>query len=317
MSYKKIAMAAEQAGLKALALTLLKNEDSIKDQVPILLTMREYSAALSIAVSNCEADIVYGIISEMRNAGMPVAEVLNYCTRVEGATSYLLSYAHERRLANPSDDTLNAIYDFVHKMDPHNPVAAEMGKKLQQAGVLDLEEYDVLADALHMTNVKEALKKLNYLVTKTPKNAFLRVKPFAESHLGFLEFKAGHAATMKKKGTDVGDPFLKTEGIFEAIMNLTEKKDFAPAAEAMAKKLRVDTKYNQMIKLRAAAKTKEWGMFLDIIKKEKPKLTPQYFARTCIEFGNNELATTFIKQVPVLEEKITMLLDIEYLSLFF
>jgi len=312
LSYKKISMAAEQEKRSQIAIDLLKNEDSIKDQVPILLTMKQYGYALNIAVGKCEADIVYGIFSEMRINGVPIPEILKNCSYVEGATSYFLSYAWQRRRANPADPTLEGIYDFARKLDPHNPAAVEIARKLQAAGVPDMDEYDTLADILHTPAMKDTEKKLVSLLQKTPKTAYQRIKPFADGHLNFIEFKAGHISSTKKKGGQVAEQFIKSEGVFEAMMNLSNQKDSGVVVEAMIKKLKIDIRYSQMVRLRLAAKTKDWGAFLEIIKKEKPKFAPQYYARTCIEFGNIELATSFIKQVPIIEEKIDMLLDIEY-----
>ncbi len=303
-------MAAEQEGRKEIALSLLKNEDSIKDQVPILLTMKQYEAALSIAVVNCEADIVYGIISEMKAAGNSMVEILTACLKVEGATSYLVSYAQQRRMVNPQDETLPAIYDFVRKSDQRNPQAAEMVRRLQHVGIPDIEEYDQMADTLHVSTVKEAQSRLAAIM-RTPKHLYPRIKAFAEQQLIFLDAKAAHVGMMKKKGVNPGDAFIRSAGPFQALMALHEKKE-AATADTMVKKLKIDPRQYQLVRFRAAAKSAEWTVFNDIFKREKSKIPPIYLAKTCLEFDNKEVARDYIKLIPNIDERVSMLLEIEY-----
>ena len=307
LSYKKIAVAAEQVGRKQIALSLLKNEDSIKDQIPILLTMEQYAPALSIALANCEADIVYGIISEMKNAGVPIIKIVEHCSQVEGCISYLLSYAHERIRINPDDKMLRDIYN-------HSTSDSEIGKKLYYAGILDVNEYQMFANAIHNETYHDTKDKLQQIVL-AGKNNYMKIKPYADNYLNFLEFKAANLSLMRTKGAMSVEGFALAEPLFKSILELGAKREHSAVIEAMAKKLKIEPKYVMMLRLRALAKVNDWVSFNDIAKKEKPRLPAQYYARTCIEFGNKELAVSFIAAVPIIEEKIDLFMDIEYFLL--
>jgi hypothetical protein len=305
LSYKKIAMAAKQEGKNEIALSLLKNEDSIKDQIPILLAMGEYIPALTIAITNCEADIVYGIISEMDKAHYSPEKIINTCAQVEGCSRYLLSYLHQRLVVNPLDSMSRAIYTNMRNVT--NP---EVMKKLQAAGAVDMDEYNALAEALHASTLKDAKSKISSVLS-LPKNVYVRIKPFLESYYSFLDFKATNIDLLKKKGISPAEGFIRAEGLFESLLHLYGKKDFMSIADAMVKRQKVEPKFALMIKLRALAKAREWMTFNDVAKKEKPRLQPQYYAKTCIEFGNTEIAAVYIRDVPDIEQKIEMYMDIE------
>ena len=70
--------------------------------------MKQYSTALSIAKTNCEADIVYRIISEMRNEGISIKKIIEYCSKVEGCINYLPSYR-----VHFTCNSLNAILEIL------------------------------------------------------------------------------------------------------------------------------------------------------------------------------------------------------------
>jgi len=297
-------MAAKQEGKNEIALSLLKNEDSIKDQIPILLAMNEYVPALTIAITNCEADIVYGIISEMDKARCTPDKIINTCAEVDGCLKYLLSYVHQRLVINPSDGMSKAIYANIRSLQ-----SSETLKKLQAAGAVDMDEYNALAEALHASTLKETKIKISSLLS-LPKNMYLKIKPFLENYYSFLDFKATNIDLLKKKGISPGEGFINSEGLFESLLYLYGKRDFISIADAMVKRQKVEPKFALMVKLRALAKAKEWVTFNDVAKKEKPKLLPQFYAKTCIEFGNFEMADPYIRDVPDIEQKIEMYMDI-------
>ena len=302
LSYKEIAIAAEEAKCSDIALSLLKDEESIKDQVPILLSMNQFQVALSIGVSNCELDMVYGILSNMRTHGMNAAAMVEECLGVEGSIQYLLSYAHEHSNLNPGDDLMSEIYDYmVDRKD------SQGAKKLIMSGTKELEEHDTLANILNLKDNDEALKVMSQFLTKTPKNEFTRIKPATESYYNFLTYKI---KDMKDKGLEL-DPISESiEGSFEFILHYAEKHGIS-SIDGLVKKLKIENKYVHMLKLRVLAKVNDWEEFQKLIKKEKPKLLPQYYADLCIEFGNKELAIHYIFLVPNLDEKIDIFMEIE------
>lgn len=311
MSYKKIAMAAEQEGRKKIALNLLKNEDSIKDQVPILLQMKEYEAALQIAVSNYETDIVYGIISQMRKAEIGMGDIVKYCAEVEGALFFLMSYLQLKKQSNPDkDETLNALFEYYHKIDTRNAEQAEMQKRLNIHDLSSIEEYHTLADLLHLQTMKEQEKRFDLLKNKTPKTSYTRIKPHLELYKDLIVMKGKMAAEHKGK-VDSVKYFTNSNGVLMTVLKYTENKDLNNIAEAVAKKQNVDKRQLLMLKLRAAAKNNDWGGYMDMTRKEKIKFPIQYYAETCVEFGNKELAIQYIKQHPSIDDRVNMLLEIE------
>lgn len=273
--------------------------------------MKQYIPALNIATTNCEADIVYGIISEMRKAEIPMIDIISACAAVEGAISFLVSYAQQRKMINPSDDTLSNIFEIARRLDPKNPAHQEPFKKLSAYGIGEVEEIDQLIDNLHVVHIKDLEKRVSLLLTKTAKTSFPRIKPFIGADMDYQLIKSHEYLGMKKKGTDLGDKFLRSDSIFNTIMLVNEKAVLSPIGEGIAKKLNLDRKQYTLVRLRAAAKCNDWGQYMEIIKKEKPKINPQFFAQTCMEFGNKELAVIFIKQITSPEDKVSMLLDIE------
>ena len=161
-----------------------------------------------------------------------------------------------------------------------------------------------------MQTMKEQEKKMELIRTKTAKNSFTRIKPSLDMYRDFIAQK-GKMATEQKGKIDLAKFYLNTEGVLSTIMKLNENKELAGNGEILAKKQNVDKKHLTLVKLRAAAKIGDWGAFVDIIKKDKPKIPAQYFAQTCIEFNNKDLAINYIKQIPILEDKVSMLFDIE------
>jgi len=306
VSYKKIAFEAEKKGYNEIALSLLKNEDAIRDQIPVLLKMHQYDIALNIAISNTEADIVYGIISNMRKSGFFVQKMLSYCTQVEGFLPYFLSYARQRRVIDRADNLLSSIYEYLASTDEQ-----VIAKRLVAEGVPEAEEYDTLADALYNTKAKQLIVSLNQIVTLNDKNSFTRIRPYVEGYLNILSFKAEYIENMKKKNKEVDKGFINTESAFQIIMQLAEKKDLNINIDKIIKRLKIEAKFASVLKLRTAAKSDNWKHFHEIILKEKPKLTPEHYAGICIEFNNKTLAAYFIKQVLRPETKIDLYVQIE------
>jgi hypothetical protein len=284
-------------------LPLLQNEDSIKDQIPILVNMQEYESALHAAISNCEADSVYGIVSAIRKEGIKMTKIAGLCTKVKGFSIQLLSYIHQRQLVNPLDKELKT---FLHEIkDP------EVLKELQNAGAGDIEECKTLGEILHAEKYSEIRYKMS--VVKGYKNTHMRIKQHIENYYNFLEIKATNISFFNRKGINLGQDFIRAESLFSTFAHIVNRKDLDKLLEVMIKGLKVEPKFALMIKLRAIAKARDWARFIEVAKKEKPKLSPQCYARMCIEFGNRELAITYIKMMNNVEDRINMLIDIEYL----
>ena len=306
ISYKKIIMAAGRENKKEVALPLLQNEDSVKDQIPILVNMKEYKSALHVAISNCEADAVYGIISAMRKEGKRMTEIAGLCTEVKGFALQLLSYIYQRQLVNPSDKELKS---FLHEI--RNP---EVLRELQSAGIGDAEECKTLREILHSEKYSEIRHKM--IMVKGYKNTHMRIKQYIENYYNFLEIKATNIQFFNKKGVNLGQDFTRAESLFSTITHIISRKELDRLLEALITQLKVEPKFVLMIKLRAIAKAKDWAKFSDIAKKEKPKLPPQCYARMCMEFGNKELAVAYIKMINSFEDKINMLIELEYPYLY-
>lgn len=70
--YEQFVLAALNAGKSALAKTLLQNEPAVSKQVQLLLKMHDYDAALEKAVDSGDADLIYLVLLELRQAaGVP------------------------------------------------------------------------------------------------------------------------------------------------------------------------------------------------------------------------------------------------------
>eukprot|EP00826_Nyctotherus_ovalis_P026367 TRINITY_DN20601_c0_g2_i1.p1 TRINITY_DN20601_c0_g2~~TRINITY_DN20601_c0_g2_i1.p1 ORF type:complete len:364 (-),score=80.03 TRINITY_DN20601_c0_g2_i1:163-1254(-) len=306
LSYKKIVMIAGQENRKEIALTLLKSEDSIKDQIPILVNIEEYKTALNVAISNCEADSVYGIISSMRNAGIKMTEIANLCGKIKGFGIQLMSYIYERQRVNPSDEELRT---FLYNIkDP------EILKELEKAGVADMEECKTLGEIIHTEHYRDLRHRID--VVCGFKNSHTKIKQPLENYYNFLDFKIRNLSLLIKKGINPGQKFVVAESLFETIEYMASKKDLEKLIEPLVKGLKVEPKFVLMIRLRAMARAGDWAKFNDVAKKEKPKL-PLYYAQMCVKFGNSELAMTYIRVLNNPEEKIDLLLDIEYLFFLF
>jgi hypothetical protein len=309
-------MAAEKENRKKIAIELLQNEDSIKDQVPILLTMGQYEAALKIAVNHCEADIAYGIISEMRKPSPPEKpakpEVVRTCLAVEGAMPYLISYAQQRKLVDPNDSTFSEILDHARRLDPRNPQNADSCKKMQTLGVMEIDEYDFVADVLHLRKLKEQYQRFNTIASKLPKGHYQRTRPILTLYIELIGQKNTLFNQAKKKTMDLGQSFYRSEGLFQTLIHLYEKQPTWEYAETIVKPQQVDKRHQALMRLRAAARIGDWGLFMELIKKEKLKFPPQYYAQTCLEFNNKELAIGYIRQIPKVDERVTLLMDLEY-----
>jgi len=284
----------------------LEHEESIKDQIPILLNMKQYRIALNIAVSNGEIDIVYGILSHMRTKCTDPREIVHYCGKVEGCIPYLISYARERVIANDSNELIDAIRNYL--AGANDPA---IKKSLLAEGAKEVDEYMSLAHALSYEEATHIKEVLSALINETPKSSYTRIKPAANFYLGFVSYILGD---IKNKDVKTNKDIMSIEGPYEFIMRLAEmssEKEIMSIIDGMAKKLKIEKRYIQMLKLRGFAKSGNWNAFQDLIKKEKPKIPPDFYAGLCIEFKNNELAATYIMMLKGVEEKIDMLIDIE------
>eukprot|EP00826_Nyctotherus_ovalis_P056306 TRINITY_DN7577_c0_g1_i1.p1 TRINITY_DN7577_c0_g1~~TRINITY_DN7577_c0_g1_i1.p1 ORF type:complete len:269 (+),score=81.52 TRINITY_DN7577_c0_g1_i1:691-1497(+) len=268
--------------------------------------MKQYQVAVNTAVASGEIDVVYGILSHMRTKGVPLNEIITYCGRVDGCIPYLLSYARERATVNNSNELLAEIYGYIGKPDD-----SAVAKRLVMEGAREQEEYETFAKCIRQTRAYDIEKSLETLLSKMPKAACTRVKPIAEHYYNFLSYVL---TDMKKKEVKISEEVASAQGPFEFLLLLAkegDKKEIVSAIDGLAKKLKIEMRYVQMLKLRAFAMTENWGSFQELIKKEKPKVLPKFFAGLCIEFKNKELATGYINMLPIAEEKVDLFLELE------
>eukprot|EP00158_Paraphelidium_tribonemae_P006784 Partr_v1_DN27971_c0_g1_i2_m11137 putative vacuolar protein sorting len=65
-SWSQISRAAHKSGRPVLAALLIDHETRIADQLPLLLSMQEYSQALTRSIASGDAELVYGVIFNLR-----------------------------------------------------------------------------------------------------------------------------------------------------------------------------------------------------------------------------------------------------------
>ena len=228
---------------------------------------------------------------------------------------YLISYARQRKLANPNDRMFLEIVEHLRRIDPRAPQNADLSRKMQTWGVWDLEEYDFPAEVMHAPSIKEQEKRLMTILEKLPKTHYPRTRPYVLSYMEFISSKRASMAALRKKGADLGQPFVRSEGVLQALTILYEKQPYWENAEAMVKKLQIDKRQQALVRLRAAARVGEWGLFMDVIKKDKLKFPALYYAQTCLEYNNKELAITYIRQMPKVDERVRLFMDLEYVPI--
>lgn len=302
LGYTKIVLAAQQEDKKGIALKLLENTESIKDQVPILLTMKEYDTALRKAVSANEMDIVYGVFSVMMKSESTPDQLVKVALNAENGLTYLISYAQQRKLFNSEDQLLKNVYDLLER-DP----------RTQPLGIIEMKSVDMISSAIHQSHIKDLKIQAAQFSNYGGKAMLQHQKILMDQYMGFILHKAnmlkGH-----KKHDEFGNEFFLSDALFPALSGLYAKAGAMAAGDAMAKKLNVDKRYLFLIKLRALAKVGDWNSFMELIKKEKQKIKPEVFAEICLEFGKKELAVTYIRQMSNVEEKVQKLEECECLK---
>jgi len=127
ISYKKLALAAEQAKNKNLAIKLLENEKSLKERMPMLIQLKQYEKALDLVIKNLETDYIYGIFSEMKREKLSDDEIIKSSLKIEGCFNFLLSYAQYLQRIDPEDTLITSIIGKARSQDPAD---IEMMKKV-------------------------------------------------------------------------------------------------------------------------------------------------------------------------------------------
>lgn len=264
--------------------------------------MNEYDTAMRKPITACEMDVVYGVFSVMMKNNEKPEHLVSVALKVENGISYLLSYAQQRKLYNPEDPLERAVFEIVSRAGPSAGSAA--------GTVTDLLGIEYLSKIIHAPHIKNTEMMVGQFFTQTPKTMLAPLKAQVEQYMGFLQHKKGVLKSLKKPAEGANE-FILSEAVFPAIMSLHSRNATSAQGDVMSKKLGIDKKHAFLIKLRAFAKAQDWGSFMETIKKEKIKMSPEYFADMCIEHGKKDLAINFIKMMGNDEEKVNYLIDIE------
>eukprot|EP01022_Parablepharisma_sp_SALTPOND_P032759 TRINITY_DN862_c0_g2_i1.p2 TRINITY_DN862_c0_g2~~TRINITY_DN862_c0_g2_i1.p2 ORF type:complete len:934 (-),score=128.30 TRINITY_DN862_c0_g2_i1:21414-24215(-) len=306
VSYRKIAKAATESGHQDIAIKFFKNMDPIKDQIPILISMRRFDDALSIAVKNCEFDAVNAIVTEMRKMGLSLSNIFKEFSKVQGVEEnplkFFVSYTVQQELFNTEDKTMRAIQDIAVNLEKKEKGMKEL---LEDINIENMLEYNTIKTGISRKTYKERETDLIQIVSKKESKGKIST-PMLKSLLALIKVKGEYAA-MKKASID----FMESETVFKSLYAFFEHTKNSSELDLLCKKLEIDKKYSQIIKLRTLAKRSEWGAFMEMAKKEKPKLPPAFLANLCLEFNNPEVALTYMRLIGNNVEKVDMMLGID------
>lgn len=80
----------------------------------------------------------------------------------------------------------------------------------------------------------------------------------------------------------------------------------------MYKQFKLPEKYHFMMCIRALAKQGKWEVVKEYIQMKKPPVTYQFLVDVCMEQGKKDFARDAALKITDYDEKIPILIDIEY-----
>jgi hypothetical protein len=263
ISFAEIASAAHRKNKTALATMLLDYEPRPADQVPLLLSMRQYEAALLKSLQSGDTDLVHLVLVQLRGQ-LAASELMHLIGKYDTALALYMKSCKEH---DKERDKLRELYVLQQRPD-------------LLAGLLVREAYQ-------HPDLETRREKLHQAM-----NQYKKVDPTAakatEEQIGLLLLQKELEVSLG--GKFVGSSLSNT--LYRLILMGEHKRVLKIKNE-----FKVPDKRYWWLRIKALAEAHEWTELEQFSKEKKSPIGYAPFAEVCLQANKLDEATKYVRKI--------------------